>query len=162
MVPHGFISQKSYRRWNVCHSAQMMLPSFYNSALYTAVVLTDLIKKADKFYIVSMSTNALCKLGGCGSNARRLLEGLVEAFWLPWPAKEAWWLQCSSSCSTTTAQCWFSQSLNSIYLSFFVLPGKWEMIVRNYFEVLLPFFMYTRIYGHLRWPLRVWEGFGAS
>ena len=37
MVPHGFISQKlkkSQRRQNVCHSAQLLLPSFYDSALY--------------------------------------------------------------------------------------------------------------------------------
>ena len=39
MAPHGFISQKLKKlqepESQVCHSAQLMLPSFYNSALYT-------------------------------------------------------------------------------------------------------------------------------
>ena len=41
VIPHGFISQKLKKlkelRRKVCHYAQLMLPSFYNIALYTAV-----------------------------------------------------------------------------------------------------------------------------
>ena len=33
-------------RRNVCHSAQLMLPSFYNSALYTAVFQNKNLIKA--------------------------------------------------------------------------------------------------------------------
>ena len=56
---------KSFRRLKDCHSAQLMLPSFYNSALYTPVLL---IKKQfekesiHKWKIPFVSKTCFCKL----------------------------------------------------------------------------------------------------
>ena len=44
---------KGYRRRKVCHSVQLMLPSFYKSALYTAVIrccLDEIQKAVWKWY----------------------------------------------------------------------------------------------------------------